>query len=284
MEHTSTFTNHFLGEICKIVKTPGLNFREELKCDVLKKANKDQLSSWLEVLIVALDSHTVPYLKSTCQDAERVEQLKEEKISDQATIINLQTQLIDEKELQIKTVQETVQSEVKAVQNDMKTYSSVLQKEIRTQTSEVQKNVSSSVTAKKLGDVVKLVAEKEERGRNVVMFGFAEEQTEQLESRVEEILQRIGQKPRIVECCRLGRVKDGAVRPVKVTFSSLRNAKQLRNAEGCRKIFICPDRTVEQRRTQKELVVKLKKLRTENPGTNYSIKGGQVVQCESLAP
>ena len=51
-------------------------------------------------------------------------QLKVEKISDKSTIINLHKQLlIDEKEVQVKTIQETVQSEVKAVQKEMNTYS-----------------------------------------------------------------------------------------------------------------------------------------------------------------
>ena len=122
------------------------------------------------------------------------------------------------------------------------------------------------------------------------MFGVAEEDNQPLESRVEQILLHIGQKPRIVQCCRLGIVKDGATRPVKVTLSSqavvgevLRNAKQLKNVEDCRKIFICPDRTVEQRRTQKELVVKLRQLRSDNPGAKYSIRSGQVVRDESFA-
>ena len=152
MEHISNFTNHFLGEICKVVKMPGQDFSKELKCDVIlllllllllldllkiKRATKDQLSSWMEVLIFALNSHAVPLLQSISPDAQCVGQLREEKISDQSTIINLL--LIDKKEVQAKKVQETVQSKVKTVQKEMKIYSAVLQKEIKTQSSEFQK-------------------------------------------------------------------------------------------------------------------------------------------------
>ena len=62
VEHFSNFTNHFLGEICKVVKMPGYDFSKEMKCDVFKKATKDQLSSWMEVLIVSFDSHAIPLL------------------------------------------------------------------------------------------------------------------------------------------------------------------------------------------------------------------------------
>ena len=64
----------------------------------------------MEVLIFALNSHTVPLLQSISPDAQCVGQLREEKISDQSTIIYLQKQLINEKEVQVKKIQETVQS------------------------------------------------------------------------------------------------------------------------------------------------------------------------------
>ena len=56
-------------------------------------------------------------LQSISPAAQRVGQLREDKISDKSTIINLQKQLIDEfKEVEVKKIQDTVQSEVKTVQ------------------------------------------------------------------------------------------------------------------------------------------------------------------------
>ena len=72
----------------------------------------------------------------------------------------------------------------------METYSSVLQKEIKTQSSEFHKNVVSTITVKKLGEAIKQATEKEERSKHIVMFGAAEEENQQLESRVEQILHR----------------------------------------------------------------------------------------------
>ena len=70
-------------------------------------------------------------LKNVSQAAEWVEELKKEKISDQSTIIDLQKKLIYAKDLQVKTLQKTGQSEVKTVQHERKTFSSVLQQEIK---------------------------------------------------------------------------------------------------------------------------------------------------------
>ena len=123
-----------------------------------------------------------------------------------------------------------------------------------------------------VGNAKKQVVEKEERGRNIVIFGVPEDGYQTLESQVERVLNYVGQKPRIVEYCRLVREQDGAVCPVKVTFSSsgivtevLRNSKMLKYVEGCRKISICPNRTFEQRRTQKVLIIQLRESRSKNP-------------------
>ena len=76
--------------------------------------------------------------------------------------------------------------------------------------------------------------------------------------------------------------------PIKVTLSSsltvsevLQKSKLLKDAEGCRQVFICPIRTVEQRKAQKGLFAQLKKLRTENPGARYCIRSCKVVLCEN---
>ena len=82
----------------------------------------------------------------------------------------------------------------------------------------------------------------------------------------------------------MGRVKDGNIRPVKVKLETLtttrevlRNSKLLRNVDGCRGIFICPDRTVEERRAQMELISQLRAKRMENPDERYHIRSGQIV-------
>ena len=290
-EKLVTFRDELLNVITSSVKAPGLDAHTELRRDMLKKANKEQLCLWVETLVLAFSATALPMLQDTCQAAECVEEMKGAKIKDQATIIDLQQKLIDAKDKQVKKLQDTVQSGVNSVQSEIKTFSSVLQNEIKAQSTEVQKNVASAISVRKVGNAVRQVVDKEERSKNIVIYGVPEDLSQPLESRVGDIMQHLDQKPRIVDCCRLGKEQEGAVRPIKVTLSSssivvevLRNSTKLKNAEGCRQIFICPDRTVEQRKAQKGLVVQLKKLRTEHPGARYCIRNNKVIPCEIPKP
>ena len=155
----------------------------------------------------------------------------------------------------------------------------------------VKKTVTSAFNTRRVGDAVKKAVEKDERGKNVVIFGIPEDITQTLETRVGGVLENLGKKPRIVDCCRLGKEQEGAVRPVKVTLTNssiaselLRKSKVLKDVEACRQIFICPDRTVEHRKIQKGLIDQLKKKRTENPGTRYCIRSGRVVVSDNSQP
>ena len=177
---------------------------------------------------MAFSATALPLLDDTFKEAESVEQMKKDKLSDQTKIIDLQNKLIKAEDEQVKKLQETVQSEVKSVQSD----------------------------------AVKRDVETEERGKNVVIYGAPEGSTQTLETRVGNIMEHVDQKPRIGDCCRLGKETEGSVRPMEVTLSSsyvvvevLR--KLLKNAKGVRQIFICPDRSVEQRKAQKGLVDQL---------------------------
>ena len=298
VEQICTFRDDLLEEIGRGLKTPGKDHHVELRRDTLKRANKEQLCLWVETLVLAFSATAMPLLHDTLEDAACVESMRNSKLRDQSTIIELQQKLIDAKDIQVKELQETVRSEMKSVQSEVKTFSSVLQKEIKTQSSDVQKSVTdvqksfdSAISVKRVGEAVKQMVDRDERGRNVIIFGVSEDTKQPLETRVGEVLQQIGQKPRIIDCCRLGQEKEGAVRPVKITLSSsdvvtelLRNSKLLKDAEGCRQIFICPDRTVEQRKVQKGLIDQMKKLRTEHPGARYCIRNGKVVPCDNSLP
>ena len=123
-------------------------------------------------------------------------------------------------------------------------------------------------------------------------FGVRQESTQPLETRVSDIMQHLGLKPRIMVCTRLGKEQEGSVRLIKVTLSSslavsevLWKSKMLKDtAQVCRQIFICLDRTVKQRKAQRGLVDQLKKLKTEHLGAKYCIRRGKVVQCENSQP
>ena len=111
--------------------------------------------------------------------------------------------------------------------------------------------------------------------------------------KIEELFMQLGEKPRF-EAIRIGR-KDAsssvskACRPVKVALASptvvrqiLTKAKNLKDFEELRSVFICPDRSLEERVVQRKLVVELKNKTTEQPGRRHYIRGGKVCSTAVL--
>ena len=103
-----------------------------------RNITKDKLIRWLETVCFILDSNAVPLLHAADQEAtKRVNELREEKIADQDTIIKLQQKLLEKSDENFDSVKTTVQQELKS-------YSSV-----------VSKSCSTALSSKKLIAVVK---------------------------------------------------------------------------------------------------------------------------------
>ena len=70
---------------------------------------------------------------------------------------------------------------------------------------------------------MKTVAEEEDRGKNLMVFGLKEEEGEGLAEKVDELFSCVGEKPCIRECVRVGKTfenKNSVVRPVKSMMRS----------------------------------------------------------------
>ena len=134
----------------------------------------------------------------------------------------------------------------------------------------VTKTCAAALAPQKIRAAVKTVSDKEDRGRNVIIYGLedSDEPDQSLEAEVQKVLSEIDEKPVIRECCRVGSKKPSSKRPVKFTLSScdmvnqiLRKAKSLRTKEGYSTIYISPDRTVDERRAFKKLWEELQEKR-----------------------
>ena len=196
---------------------------------------------------------------------DEVQPLRQENVSYQKRVIELQNRLIEKQDEQLNSVASTVEKE-------MKTYSSVVESTVKSQmetySSTVAKKCSSAFTPQRLQAAVLMVEDKKERSQNVVIYGLEEEQNEQLQLSVETILADIGEKPVVKDCCKVGRNRENATRPIKISLSSqahdahvLKNAKKLRTQDGYRSVYICPDRSPEERKAYKKLVEEVKMKR-----------------------
>ena len=93
------------------------------------------------------------------------------------------------------------------------------------------------------------------------------------------------EKPVVRDSCRVGIKKSSNIRPIKFTLSSsdgvgqvLSKAKLLRSKEGLKSltVYLCLDRTIDERRAYKKLVQELKLKREAGPDKSFLIKNNKI--------
>ncbi len=196
-------------------------------------------------------------------------------IESQEQVISVQTELSACKTEQLETLKKTVSSSVTdSVKAEFKSYSSILQS---------PQPAVPEISPEALKKVVKTVVAEEDRTRNFLIFGLPEEEGENLNSRVDEVLETVGQKPK-VDVHRLGKKNtSGPARPIKVCVSSslivdqiLGNARNLRHTAKFKTVFLGPDRSVEQRQARKELVQEMKAKALAEQDKKFYIRDGKI--------
>lgn len=174
-------------------------------------------------------------------------------------------------QVELKSVQSAVTSELKS-------YSSVL-----------TKTCSAALAPRKIRSAVKTVADREDRSKNLIMYGISEPENGQalLSDKVSDVLLEIGEKPVVSNCCRVGVVKNSSPRPIKFSCTNsdmvaqvLSKAKLLRTKTGYSSVYISPDRTVEERRAFKKLWEDVKEKRKSESDKVHVIRNNKVVTFE----
>ena len=203
-------------------------------------------------------------------------------------VIRLQEELLHQAKVKYIDIDDEVVDRLStAVQNSVvsgmsKTYSEAAQSSVN------NVSVSPVIPKETLKSLAKELAVEEELGHNIMVFGLAEEKDEQLSTKVSEVFEHLGQKPKIEVISRVGKQRSDAVaRPVKVSLSSLSvvqtilsKSKNLRTNEKFRTVFLSPDRTPKQRSQHKKLVEHLKCKRTQEPDKKHFIKSGEICSID----
>ena len=127
--------------------------------------------------------------------------------------------------------------------------------------------------------------------KNLIIFGLTEQDGEQLDSKVTDLFTDLNEKPRVLTS-RIGvkrndRPDNSACRPVKVKLASstaahqiLLKARNLRDVDKYKSVYICPDRSPEDRAARRTLVLELKAASEKQPDRKFYIKDGKVVSVE----
>ena len=182
MEQVKIARNSVFGDICFETCVPEYTDIRLTNLLAKRSVTKEKLASWLETVCFILDQYAIPGLDKATLLSDEVESLKNEKISDQRSIISLQGQLIDKHEDNVKSVQSAIQT---TVETEMKTYASA---------------VTRSCSSRKIEGAVKKVADKEERSRNVIVYGLEETAQEDILTKIQTVLSDIDGKPVISGC------------------------------------------------------------------------------------
>ena len=282
-----------LDEVDNLIGERGnffVNLATVLKCskselqiaNKYKKQNvtKDMLASFLATACKLLDDQA--RMIDNFRELRSLEQ--PEIISSQRSVIKLQAELLQCKEDQLKSLKTTVQTTVhETVQEEIRSYSAAVKK--------IPSPVMSNGNLKK---AVKDAIVDDDRSKNIIVFGLDEEDGECLQERITDVLQELGEKPR-ADATRFGRMdkdREGKFmpRPVKVTVANSTSARQillksknLRMVQRFKSVYLSPDRSSEERATQKKLVSELKKLIKEQPGLYHYIRGGTVCSTAKSA-
>ena len=131
---------------------------------------------------------------------------------------------------------------------------------MKTYASALTRSCPSALAPEEIEAAVKKLADKEERIRNVIVYGLEVTAQEDIFTKIQTVLSDIDEKPILSYCRRVGFQKPGATRLVKFSVSSLGHAAQvikitrkLCTKEGYWSVYIAPDRSVEERKVSRSL-------------------------------
>ena len=215
---------------------------------------------------------------------EENEILTKKLIADHEEVISLQKELKEIREEEIEGLKTTIEGVVeRSVDKSVaKSWSTV---------AAVGSPVSAPVPVvdtRAIRQAVQDASEADSRAANVVVFGLTESAGESVTERLDEILDCVGEKPPF-EADRIGTKKEGAVRPVLVKFRSgavaswiRRKAGALKSSEKFKSVYICPDRTILQRKEHRDCVQDLRKRCQEQPDKDHVIRDGMVISRDRV--
>ena len=129
-----------------------------------------------------------------------------------------------------------------------------------------------------------VAAASEDRTCTIIVHGL-EDSPGSSEELLSELWSELEEKPVVKNTQRFGTYIEGRSRPLKISLSSrdmqlnvLRKKASLRASEKFSRVYISPDLTPEERKIRGGLVRKLKEMKEQNPGKNYRIQRGEVVE------
>jgi hypothetical protein len=290
-DELATNINCWLAKVFAILSVDDIDGVHFSKCR--NGMNKDVMTTkFVEALeYLAKQNYYTTQARSLKEENET---LKSKLIVSQEKAIGLQGELLASRTDQLETLQATVMTSVEsAVKKEVATVQTAVKSEFTSWSKVAALNRSHppTVSPDKLKEAIRSVVVEEDRSRNFVIFNKEERVAEDVAQIVSSVLEDITEKPRIIECRRIGKPQQhGKSRPIKVKLTSsdavahiLRKAKDLKSSEENKATFIGPDRSVEERKENRTLVEQLKEKIKSEPGLYHFIRRGHIFSIEKNA-
>ncbi|KAL5250018.1 hypothetical protein ACHWQZ_G015934 [Mnemiopsis leidyi] len=257
--------------LCSILKETRVQTVEDLNPTVLaNKLNKNTLAKMVVDLAILMHNNI-----SVCKSAAaKIDELKSRVLVDQKTVIECQ------------------QKQLESVKTAVKT-------EIRSWSDIVRTNVSQapSPTTEVIKNVVRNTVEQSDRNRSFIIYGAAEDEEKTPENILTDVFFDLNkqvdsvQRPKVVAVRRIGIQKPDAsfARPIKVTLTNPDEVKSVLSRsnllkkspeEYFRKLYLAPDRTLEERREHQKLVCEVKRRIESEPEKYHYIKNKRVLSVD----
>ncbi len=153
----------------------------------------------------------------------------------------------------------------------------------------VKQNCNNTLSSKKLKEAVKSAVDEDDRSKNFMIYGAAEEEDENPDGVVSDLLEYLEEKPRVAECYRVGATETDKIRPMKVKLTSpdavkliLRKTKYLKRDVRYKSTYIAQDRTLKERVEHKLLVDELKNRIKEHANQHHYIRNSKVISVTRI--
>ena len=258
---------------------------DTMKCpskSKIKGVKKPELEEFADKVCHLLVERCYPVLDRLSNEVEENERRlldsQEELISAQKALVEsqdrlvkLQCQLLEKRDKEITAVQSTAEEEIK-------TFSAVL-----------QKGCDSALAPKRIRTAI--TSATEDRMNNLIVHGLfddPDESSKDLENIVGRMFDYMGEcVTGVHSMTRLGRFKEGSDRPLKLRLCGrefrdriLSRKSGLKKSEDHKDIYLSPDRSPEEREERRKLVTELKERKVVEPGRNFAIRGGKVMEMD----
>ena len=268
VDRLNAMDHEMTSEFQKIFKIANVSCRSDFTETALMKLTKNQL-----VKIIGSSMNLAEKNIEFCKSAAgKIDVMKSEKIADQKLIIETQ-------QGQMNSVQETVKSE-------MKSWTDVVKKNT------AQRPSGKPLTENSIKQAVRTVNEEKKRSTNLMIYGCQESDKEadfELNKAVKDILNGTDAfpVPRTGEVYRIGRKEPGKNRPIKVEFgcasevdSILMRARNLRDSDVFKHVYLGPDRTKEEQLAHSKLVKEMKQMIQKDSNKHYFIRDRKICTAD----